>query len=65
MPVADHAAKGGTARAAKLTPEQRKASAQAAARARWHPADPPPPRVDRDTLPDVEYDDVDPHLGRL
>jgi hypothetical protein len=28
--------KGGKARAAKMTPEQRKAAAQAAARARWN-----------------------------
>ena len=66
MPVSDHATQGGKARAAKLTPEQRKASASAAARARWHqPEDPPKRREDRESLPDVEFDDVDPHLGRL
>ena len=72
MPVADHAAKGGTARAQKLTPEARAASARAAARARWDRAKPdaqPPapnrPSLDRNDLPDTEWDeDCDPHLGR-
>ena len=71
MPVADHAAKGGAARAATLTPDERKASARAAARARWDRAKPdeqPPapnrPSPDRTHLPDIEFDDsIDPHLG--
>lgn len=71
MPVADHAAKGGTARAKKLTPEARAASARAAARARWDrakPDDPAPapsaPSRDRANLPDIEFnDDIDVHLG--
>ena len=71
MSVADHAAKGGTARAKKLTPEERKASARAAARARWDRAkpdlpEPAPhrPRPDRTEPPGLEIDpDWDPHLG--
>ena len=69
MPVADHAAKGGAARAQKLTPEARAASARAAARARWDRAKPdesapPRPSPDRGILPDTEFDaDIDPHLG--
>ena len=67
MPVSDHATQGGKARAAKLTPEQRTASARAAARVRWQqPEDPiPKRREDRENLPDIEWDDCDPHLGRL
>ena len=71
MPVADHAAKGGAARAAKLSPEARAASARAAARARWDRAKPDQPtsaphrpRPDRNDLPDFDIDpDWDPHLG--
>ena len=72
MSVADHASKGGSARAAKLTPEARKESARAAARARWdrakqdHPTPAPNrPNPDRNDIPDVEWDpDVDVHLGQ-
>ena len=72
MPVADHAAKGGAARAAKLTPEARAASARAAARARWDRAKPDTqapapnrPKPDRNVLPDTEFDDdCDCHMGR-
>lgn len=69
MPVADYAASGGKARAAKLTPEARAASARAAALARWQqrkPAREPVIRPEPKTLPDIELEDeVDPHLGAL
>jgi hypothetical protein len=70
MSITDHAAKGGKARAERLSPADRSASAAAAARARWQktatpaPTRSPPTPPDPPLFPDTDSSsDCDPHMG--